>query len=175
MLNKPAGVVCTRDDDRGRPTVMDFVPPELARLVYPVGRLDLNSTGLVLLTNDGPLAFRITHPSHHVPKTYLVCTEGPLGEREVAALRAGVEIEDGITAPAEVSVEPQERRRLTIVLYEGRKRQIRRMLRAVGTEVVSLHRVAIGPLQLGDLAEGQVRALSEGELAALCGAVGLES
>lgn len=175
MLNKPAGVVCTRDDDRGRPTVMHFVPPDLARLIYPVGRLDLNSTGLVLLTNDGPLAFRITHPSYHVPKTYLVCARDALGEREVAALCAGVEIEDGVTAPAEITVAPQDRRRLTIVLYEGRKRQIRRMLRAVGTEVVSLHRVAVGPLQLGDLPEGKVRDLTEAELAEVRRAVRLES
>ena len=174
ILNKPPGVLSTRSDDRGRPTVMQFVPPHLRALVYPVGRLDMDSTGLLLLTNDGTLAFRVTHPSCHVPKTYLVTTARPVATREVLALRNGVELEDGMTAPAEVTADPQDRRRLTIVLYEGRKRQIRRMMQAIGNEVVRLHRVAIGPLELGGLAEGQVRNLTDQELTDLRAAVGID-
>ncbi len=173
MLNKPAGVLSTREDDRARPTVMGFIPPELRALVYPVGRLDLMSTGLILLTNDGPLAFRLTHPSHHTPKTYLVDVAPVLSATAVQALREGVPIEDGTTAPAEVSVAAGAPQRLTIVLYEGRKRQIRRMVRAVGAEVVGLQRVAIGPLRLGELAEGQARELLPAELADLYRAVGM--
>ena len=174
-LNKPSGVLSTREDDRERSTVMSFVPEELRTLVYPVGRLDYNSTGLLLLTNDGPLAFRLTHPSHHVPKTYQVTAERPVGDAEVALLRSGVQIEDGFTAPAEVKVDPRDDRYLTIVLYEGRKRQIRRMLRAVGNEVISLQRVAIGPMKLGNLAEGELRPLTPDEVAALRKAVELEA
>lgn len=175
MLNKPAGYLSTREDDRERRTVMDFVDPSLRSLLYPVGRLDFNSTGLILLTNDGPLAFRLMHPSYHVPKTYLVTASAPLKEAEVEALRAGVELEDGPTAPAEVTVHPTQPCWLTIVLREGRKRQIRRMLHAVGHEVEKLHRVALGPLSLGDLEPGQIRPLTAAELNALRAAVDLES
>jgi pseudouridine synthase len=175
MLNKPPGVLSTREDDRERPTVMGFVPADLRPFVWPVGRLDLGSTGLILLTNDGPLAFRLTHPSFHVPKRYEVQTSRPLGEAEVAALRTGVELQDGLTAPAGVAVDPKDPCRLAITLREGRKRQIRRMVRAVGAEVVTLHRVAFGPLQLGDLLPGHIRALLPEEIAALRAAAGLEA
>lgn len=173
MLHKPAGFLSTREDGRHRRTVMDFVPLHLRSLVYPVGRLDYTSTGLLLLTNDGALAFRLTHPSHHVPKTYEVTADRALSETELDALRTGVELEDGLTAPAEVCAHPGHPERLTIVLYEGRKRQIRRMLHALGAQVGSLHRVAMGTLRLGDLPPGSVRPLTPEELAELREAVGL--
>ena len=173
VLNKPGGVLSSRGDDRSRPTVVDFAPPRLRKLLYPVGRLDLHSTGLILLTNDGELAFRLTHPSYHVPKTYLVQAERPLAPHEVAALQQGVEIGDGVSAPAHVTVEHGDRRRAKITLYEGRNRQIRRMLQAIGNKAIRLHRVAIGPLGLGELEEGHVRRLCSEEMAALRRAVGL--
>lgn len=175
MVHKPAGFVTARVDDRGRPTVMSLIPRHLRRLVYPVGRLDLQSTGLVLLLNDGTLAFRIMHPSHHIPKTYLVQVAAAVSEEHLRALREGMELEDGRTAPAEVNVVAGDRSCLRMVLYEGRKRQIRRMLRSLGHEVIRLHRIAIGPVELGDLPEGQARALLPAELAALRRSVGLES
>lgn len=174
VLNKPAGVLSTRADDRGRGTVMQFVPEHLRSLVYPVGRLDLDSTGLLLLTNDGPLAFRLIHPSFHVPKRYVVNVARPPDESQIDKLRHGVEIEDGRTAPAEVERNGTDPCCLTIVLYEGRKRQIRRMLRAVGNEVVALKRVSFGPLELGDLPSGKVRELTADEARALREAVGLD-
>ncbi len=173
-LNKPAGVLSTREDDRGRGTVMQFVPEELRSLVYPVGRLDLDSTGLLLLTNDGPLTFRLIHPSFHVPKRYIVHVARPPDDAQVQMLREGVEIEDGRTAPAEVERCGDDPCCLSIVLYEGRKRQIRRMLRAVGNEVVALERVAFGPLELGDLPPGKLRELTADEARALREAVGLD-
>ena len=173
MLNKPAGVLSTREDDRGRPSVMDFVAEDLRRLVYPVGRLDKDSTGLILLLNDGALAFRLTHPSYRVPKTYCVLASRPLSAEETRLLSAGVELEDGLTAPAQVVAEAGHRERLRIVLYEGRKRQIRRMLQAIGVQTISLERIAMGPLQLGALPKGAVRELAFQELSALRRAVGL--
>ena len=173
MLNKPAGVLSTREDDRGRPSVMDFVAEDLRRLVYPVGRLDKDSTGLILLLNDGALAFRLTHPSYHVPKTYCVLASRPLSAAETRLLSAGVELEDGMTAPARVEAEVGHPERLLIVLYEGRKRQIRRMLQAIGVQTILLQRIAMGPLQLGALPRGAVRELAFQELSALRRAVGL--
>lgn len=173
-LNKPAGVLSTRDDDRGRPTVVQYLPEALRSLVYPVGRLDMDSTGLLLLTNDGPLTFRLIHPSFHVPKRYVVRALHPVENAQVQALRNGVQIEDGRTAPADVELCAGDPCRLVIVLYEGRKRQIRRMLRAVGNEVVTLERVAFGPLELGSLAPGALRELTADETRALREAVGLE-
>lgn len=172
-LHKPVGVLSTREDDRGRPTVMDLIPGHLRPVVYPVGRLDYNSSGLLLLTNDGALAFRLTHPSHHVPKRYEVRAHLPVSPEHARQVRAGVDISDGRTAPAQVTVDPADGRHLTITLHEGRKRQIRRMLQALGNEVTSLQRVAIGPLELGGLAEGQWRDLSAQELTALREAAGM--
>ncbi len=173
-LHKPAGYLSTREDDRERPTVMQFVAPDLRGLVYPVGRLDLNSTGLLLLTNDGALTYRLTHPSYHVPKTYEVDVERSVTDAEVKSLREGVVTADGLTAPAEVTRDPHNARHLRIVLYEGRKRQIRRMLQALNNGVVRLHRIAFGPLEIGDLGEGEARELSASELSALRNAVGID-
>jgi 23S rRNA pseudouridine2605 synthase len=163
-LNKPVGVVSTAHDTHGRPTVVDLVP-SAARL-YPVGRLDADSTGLILLTNDGELAHRLTHPRFEVPRTYRATVRRPpVRERALRALREGVELEDGRTAPARVRrIAPD---RLEIVIHEGRKRQVRRMCEAVGHPVVTLERVAFGPLLLGRLGPGQHRRLTKAEVEAL--------
>lgn len=169
LLNKPAGVLSAATDARGRRTVVDCVPSR-AR-VFPVGRLDLESTGLLLLTNDGDLAGRLLHPRFHVEKEYQVRVRGVVGKEALEALRRGVTLEDGPTAPATVRVVeivrpprsgPQTS--LTIVLHEGRKRQIRRMLETVGHRVVSLHRTRFDGLTDAGLLPGQARRLSAGEL-----------
>jgi 23S rRNA pseudouridine2605 synthase len=156
-VHKPAGVVSTVRDTHGRPTVVSLVPATAGRL-YPVGRLDADTTGLILLTNDGDLANRLTHPRYEVPKTYVARVGGgPLGDAALRALREGVELDDGRTAPADVRrLAPDE---LELTLREGRKRQVRRMCAAVGHPVRALRRVAFGPLELGDLAEGNHRRL----------------
>ena len=164
LLNKPAGVVSTARDTHGRPTVTDLVAS--ARRLYPVGRLDADTTGLILLTNDGELANRLTHPRYGVERTYVARVEPrPVRAAALRALREGVELEDGPTLPARVrQLEPGT---LEIVLREGRKRQVRRMVEAVGHRVVALERVAFGPLRLGRLARGRSRRLSVDELEAL--------
>jgi 23S rRNA pseudouridine2605 synthase len=160
-LNKPAGVVSTARDTHGRPTVTSLVPS--ARRLYPVGRLDADTTGLILLTNDGELANQLTHPRYQVPKLYRARVEPPrVPERALRALRAGVELDDGPTSPARVrglggGV-------LEIEIAEGRKRQVRRMCEAVGHRVVELERVAFGPLRLGALAPGAHRRLGGAEI-----------
>jgi 23S rRNA pseudouridine2605 synthase len=159
-LHKPAGVVSTSSDTHGRRTVVDLVPT--AQRLYPVGRLDADTTGLILLTNDGELAHTLTHPSFEVPKTYRARVEGRLGDRALRALRDGVELEDGRTAPARVRRLSAHELELTI--HEGRKRQVRRMLEAVGHRVVNLRRVAFGPLRLGELAAGRHRRLTAVEV-----------
>jgi 23S rRNA pseudouridine2605 synthase len=164
-LHKPVGVVSTARDTHARRTVLDLVPDRAERL-YPVGRLDRDSSGLILLTNDGELANRLTHPRYEVPKTYRARVGGPpLGERALARLRAGVELDDGPTGPASVRrVSPHE---LEITIHEGRKRQVRRMCEAVGHPVLELRRVAFGPLRLGRIAPGDHRVLSPSEMVAL--------
>jgi len=171
-LHKPAGVVSTAHDPQGRPTVTDLVPAE--RRLYPVGRLDVDSTGLILLTNDGELANRLMHPRYEVPKTYRATVGGPaLSERALRALREGVTLEDGPTAPARVRrLDPHT---LELTLHEGRKRQVRRMCEAVGHKVSSLERVRFGPLTLGGLPEGESRSLSTAEVAELYAAAGWET
>jgi pseudouridine synthase len=168
MLNKPMGVMTTLDDPQGRPTVMRFLPPGLPR-VFPVGRLDYTTTGLLLLTNDGELAHLLMHPRHHVPKVYHAVVDGVPAESDLRRLREGVALDDGLTSPAEARV--LERRERTaavqLTLREGRKRQVRRMLSAVGHPVIALSRVAYGPLTLGDLPEGAVRRLDAAEVDAL--------
>jgi len=166
-LHKPLGVVSTARDTHGRPTVVELVPDESRRL-YPVGRLDVDSSGLILLTNDGALAQRLTHPSFEVPKTYRVHVGGgPVGESALAKLRAGVRLEDGMTAPAQVRRVGQGV--LEVTIHEGRNRQVRRMCEAVGHPVAALERIAFGRLKLGELASGASRRLSEAELARLRG------
>jgi 23S rRNA pseudouridine2605 synthase len=166
-LNKPLGVLSTAHDTHGRPTVVSLIPHETRRL-YPVGRLDADSSGLILLTNDGALAQRLTHPSFEIPKTYRVGVGGgPVGEKALAKLRTGVRLEDGMTAPGQVRRVAQGV--LEVTIHEGRNRQVRRMCEAVGHPVVSLERVAFGRLKLGGLAPGASRRLGEAELARLRG------
>ena len=167
LVNKPAGFVSTARDTHGRPTVVSLVPSALR--LYPVGRLDADTTGLILLTNDGGLAHRLTHPSFGVPKTYrAVVAGGPLTRRALHALRGGVELEDGVTGPAPVRRIGSDT--LEITIHEGRKRQVRRMCEAVGHPVVRLERVGFGPLSLGRLRPGEHRRLSPDEVQALASA-----
>jgi len=163
LLNKPAGVVSTAKEPGHRRAVTDLVKSP-ARL-YPVGRLDVESTGLILLTNDGELANRLTHPRYGVEKAYRAELRRPPGKRDLGALERGVRLEDGPTSPARVRRLGE--REVEITLREGRNRQVRRMVEAVGNEVVSLRRVRLGSLELGDLASGQSRRLSDGEIDAL--------
>lgn len=166
-VNKPIGVLSTVQDTHGRPTVVSLVADETRRL-YPVGRLDADSSGLILLTNDGALAQRLTHPSFEVPKTYRVrLGGGAVGESALAKLRTGVRLEDGMTAPAQVRRVAQGA--LEVTIHEGRNRQVRRMCEAVGHPVLALERIAFGRLKLGELAPGASRRLTEAELARLRG------
>jgi 23S rRNA pseudouridine2605 synthase len=168
VVNKPVGVVSTAREPGSRTPVVDLVETE-ARL-YPVGRLDADSSGLLLLTNDGELANRLTHPRYEVPKAYVVRLKVPVGDRNLERLQSGVELEDGPTAPAQVKrLGKQE---IEVVLREGRNRQVRRMLEAVGNEVVALRRVRFGPLALGGLKEGAARRLTKDEIALLREAAG---
>jgi 23S rRNA pseudouridine2605 synthase len=162
-VNKPAGVVSTAREPGGRPAVVELVQSQ-ARL-YPVGRLDVGSTGLMLLTNDGELANRLTHPRYEVPKTYVAELRRPPSEADLRRLAGGVELDDGPTAPADVR--PLGEREIEIVLREGRNRQVRRMAEAIGNEVLTLRRVRIGPITLGDLPEGAARRLTPDEIATL--------
>jgi 23S rRNA pseudouridine2605 synthase len=159
-VNKPTGVVSTARDTHGRRTVVDLV--RSAERLYPVGRLDADTTGLILLTNDGDLAYALTHPSFEVPRTYRARVEGRPGERALRALREGVDLDDGRTAPARVRRVGAHEIELTI--HEGRKRQVKRMLAEVGHPVVALQRVAFGPLRLGELAAGKHRRLTAAEV-----------
>jgi 23S rRNA pseudouridine2605 synthase len=162
ILNKPVGVVSTARDTHGRRTVVELVPAQGLRL-YPVGRLDIDSAGLMLLTNDGQLANRLTHPRFEVPKTYRAkLGGGPIGTDAMRALRDGVALEDGPTAPAGVRRRAPDTIELTI--HEGRNRQVRRMCVAVGHRVLELERIGFGPLTLEGLAPGAHRRLTDAEV-----------
>jgi 23S rRNA pseudouridine2605 synthase len=163
LLNKPRGVITTASDPQGRPTVIDLLPPEPR--VFPVGRLDGDSEGLLLLTNDGDLTHRLTHPSYGVDKEYLVEVEGDPSKGDLARLRDGVDLEDGRTAPAKVAQLGD--RLLRITIHEGRNRQVRRMCDAIGHPVVRLVRTRIGPLTDRSLKPGTWRALAQDEVRAL--------
>jgi len=170
LLNKPRGAVTTASDPQGRPTVVALVPAEPR--VFPVGRLDADTEGLLLLTNDGDLAQRLTHPSFGVEKEYLAEVEGHPSPAALRRLRTGVGLDDGVTAPAKVSLVPPNA--LRIAIHEGRKRQVRRMCEAVGHPVVRLVRTRIGPLTDRRLQPGEWRALSPTEVRALQEAAGPE-
>jgi 23S rRNA pseudouridine2605 synthase len=160
MLNKPAGVTSTANEPGRRRAVTDLIASD--RRLYPVGRLDADSTGLILVSNDGELANRLTHPRFQIPRVYRARLRRPPTDEEIGRLRSGVELDDGPTAPAKVRrVSP---RVLELTLREGRNRQVRRMAEAIGNEVVELTRIAFGALRLGDLAEGEARRLSAAEL-----------
>ncbi len=167
VLNKPAGVVTTADDPQGRPTVVGLVPDEPR--VFPVGRLDVDTEGLLLLTNDGELAHRLTHPSYGVEKEYVAEVEGLPTRAVLRRLREGVELDDGPTAPARATLVDPSVVRLTI--HEGRNRQVRRMCEAVGHSVVRLVRTRIGPLADRSLAPGAWRELTGAEVRSLQRAV----
>lgn len=169
-VNKPAGIVSTARDPQGRPTIVSLIadPPGGARL-YPVGRLDIDTTGLILLTNDGELAHRLMHPRFEVPKTYRALVgRPPVSARAIRALGQGVTLEDGPTAPAMVRQLAPDK--LEITITEGRKRQVKRMLEQVGHPVKRLERVAFGPLRLGDLRPGRYRRLTPSEVQKLLSA-----
>jgi 23S rRNA pseudouridine2605 synthase len=174
LLNKPAGVVSTASDPAGRPTAVELV--DAPRRVWPVGRLDVHTEGALVLTNDGELTQRLTHPSFEVTKTYVAEVKGSPGRAALRKLAAGVELDDGPTAPAHVRL--LDRRAATtlveLAVHEGRNRLVRRMLDAVGHPVVRLVRVSVGPLELGRLKPGAVRRLSPAEVRALYGAGGGE-
>ena len=172
MLHKPVGVVTTLSDPQGRPAVRDLLPQGQEERVFPVGRLDRDSEGLLLLTNDGELAHRLLHPRYHVEKRYQVCTEPAPRPADLAQLAAGVEIEPGVvTRPAHV--QPAPGGRFEILIREGKKRQIRRMCEVLGLKVTTLVRTGFGPLELGTLAPGATRPLSAEEVRALELAAGL--
>ncbi len=170
VLNKPAGVVTTRSDPYQRRTVMDLVG-DVPGLV-PVGRLDADSRGLLVLTTDGDLAHAVSHPRHGVTKRYRVTLDRPISSDELEQLTAGVELEDG---PARALKAKRSRNgtAVEVVMSEGRKREVRRLFTAVGLEVRDLVRIAVGPLELGSLAEGEARALRDAELSSLRAAAGL--
>lgn len=169
LLNKPTGVVTTARDTHDRPTVVELVPAEPR--VFPVGRLDLDTEGLLLLTNDGGLAHRLSHPSYGIDKEYLAQVRGRPSAGALRTLRQGVELDDGLTAPARASVVGPGLIRITI--HEGRNRQVRRMCEAVGHPVIRLIRTRIGPLSDARLAPGEWRVLTRNELLDLQRAVSL--
>ena len=170
IMNKPKGVICTVSDDRGRKTVMDLLPPEIGR-VFPVGRLDYETEGLLILTNDGDLAFRLTHPTSEVPKTYMARIEGTLTEKDLNPIRSGVELDGVLTKKCKAHIVETNKAytKVHITITEGRNRQVRRMFEAIGKNVEFLKRISIGQLKISGLDRGQIRKLTENEIAYLKG------
>ncbi len=168
LLHKPAGYVTTMDDPQGRPTVADLVPKVKVR-VFPVGRLDYDTEGLLLLTNNGKVAQACVHPRYHVPKTYLVKVSGVCTDEEIRNLEDGVVLDDGMTAPATIrkSGKAKANSWLELTIHEGRTHQVKRMLEALGHRVMRIKRVRFGPLELGDLAVGVSRFATDAEANAL--------
>jgi 23S rRNA pseudouridine2605 synthase len=168
-LNKPVGYVTTMKDPQGRPTVADLFPEGAPAGLFPVGRLDADSDGLLLLTTDGDLAHVLMHPRHHVEKTYVATVDGVPDEGDLEALREGVLLDDGATASAHARLVSRTDTGsvVELTIREGRKRQVRRMLGVVGHPVTALTRIAFGPVALGDLAPGDVRPLTEAEIGSL--------
>lgn len=165
MLNKPKGYITTVKDEFNRPTVMDFVK-SIGQKIYPVGRLDYNSSGLLLLTNDGDLAFKLTHPGHEIDKEYIVKVNGNPDEQSLKRLQNGILIDGRLTSPAKVRVvnSNKDYTILSFIIHEGRNRQIRKMCSTIGHEVLDLKRVAIGKIKLGGLKEGEWKHLSKWEV-----------
>jgi 23S rRNA pseudouridine2605 synthase len=170
LLHKPKGYLTTYRDPEGRPTVYDLLP-QRGQYVFPVGRLDLDTSGLLILTNDAQLAERMTNPDYHVPKTYVVHASEHLTDAQLAQLRDGIELRDGMTRPAEVTRlrERGGRTVFELTITEGRNRQVRRMVEALGAKVLKLVRVAIGRIAIGELQPGQVREMTGEEVARLLG------
>jgi 23S rRNA pseudouridine2605 synthase len=166
VLNKPKDCITTTEDEKGRTTVLDLVPHH--HRLYPVGRLDRNTTGVLLMTNDGDLAFRLTHPKFHAPKLYQVELRNAIKPQDVEKLRRGVRLDDGVTAPCEVEVlDPPRNQVVGIVLHEGRNRQVRRMIEAVGHDVRKLERIEFAGLTTAGLKRGAWRYLDEHEIGRL--------
>lgn len=174
LLNKPQRVVCSCEDPQGRKTVLAFLPRHLQHGagLHPVGRLDFNSTGALVLTNDGDLTYRLTHPRHHMAKTYRVIVTGKPSAATLRQWQQGISLAGRRTLPAQVKIvsttESHNRTELEVVLQEGRNRQIRRVAERLGHPVKKLHRLAIGPIHLGNLGIGEVRELTDAELIQLC-------
>lgn len=160
-FHKPLYSITSKSDPQGRPTIMDFLPPEFKDL-HPVGRLDWNTEGLLILTNDGELTFQLTHPSHEIKKTYLVWTDKKVGEKDLEKLSAGIDLEDGPTAPAVARL--LEPGLIELTIHEGRNRQVRRMMGALNLPVNRLKRVSLGNIKLRDLPEGKYRFLNPQEI-----------
>jgi len=175
MLHKPSGYISSRRDPQGRRVVMELLPESLRERLYPVGRLDYQATGLLLLTSDGELAHRLMHPSRQVPRTYRVTVSGEVSQGALRQLRAGIEL-NGRQVAAEVGVKKQEEGKtvLEISVWEGRYHLVKRLLEQVGHPVLKLKRLALGPLRLGRLARGRYRPLTAAELAAVKAEVGLK-
>ena len=168
MLNKPEGIVSTASDEKGRRTVLNILPEKYRQYrLYPVGRLDIDTTGLLLITNDGDLTYRLTHPSFEYEKEYLVHIKGSLKTEEKQQLQRGILLEDGMTHPAKVREITLSPFNYSITIHEGRKRQVRRMFERLRHTVLALRRVRIGKLNLGDLKEGEIHQLNAKEIAAL--------
>jgi len=173
LLNKPRGPISAAADERGRRTVLDLLPDVPARL-YPAGRLDAETEGLLLLTNDGELTYRLTHPRYEIPKVYEASVRGRPSREDLARLERGMELEEGPTGPVEVEVlqAGKDASLVQTTVHAGRKRMVRRMFAAIGHPVVALRRTRLGPLALGELKPGESRPLTQAELAALQEAVG---
>lgn len=169
MLNKPEGFVSTVNDQFDRPTVIDLIGEEIKSRVFPVGRLDYDTKGLLLLTNDGDFTYAVTHPKFHMDKTYIVTIKGGISVRGLRALRSGVTIDDYKTSPAEVEMLSAEKgiTVLRVTIHEGRNRQVRKMMEAVGCSVSELKRISIGNVELGNLPEGRWRYLTSHEISCL--------
>ena len=165
LLNKPKGYICSVSDDKGRKTVLDIMPSNVGR-IYPVGRLDYDSEGLIILTTDGELAQHLTHPSNNVPKTYLVKVEGRLTETDLNPIRSGIEIDGSVTKKCKAHIVETNREytKAHVTLYEGKNREIRKMFAAIGKEVSLLKRIKIGELTLSGLNRGEYRKLSKQEV-----------
>lgn len=174
VLHKPFGYVSTLRDPEGRPTVRDLIEHVKER-VYPVGRLDFDTQGLLILTNDGELAYRLMHPRFHIPRTYKVTVEGSISDKSVGRLRKGVALDDGPAGPAHIKIieRGQERSVVRITIFEGRSREVRRMFEAVGHKAVKLIRIGYGSLHLGELKVAKSRPLRDLEVKALRASVGL--
>lgn len=170
ILNKPKGYICSVSDDKGRKTVMDLMPNGVGR-IYPVGRLDYDSEGLLILTTDGALAQHLTHPSNEVPKTYLVKIEGTITENALNPIRSGIEIDGYVTkkCKAHIVETNKEYTKIHITLIEGKNREIRKMFEAIGKNVTLLKRIKVGELSLRGLDRGSYRKLSKQEIAYLMG------
>jgi len=176
MLNKPFGYVSTLRDPEGRPIIRDVIK-DIKERIYPVGRLDFDSQGLLILTNDGELSFRLMHPRFRIPRTYKVLVGGSLSDASVQKLKKGILLDDGLTNPAHVKIIDRQQARsvVRITIFEGRPREIRRMLEAVGHKTLKLIRIGYGTLTLGSLKVGKYRHLRSGEVKTLRSSVGLRA